>query len=65
MIRILCSPSKPDDEFAAVSYRGRWFWVDDRDYVSKKLFSFLMFVMTLTETTGKEGAPIVTINAGG
>ena len=65
MIRILCSSSKPDDEFAAVSYRGRWFWIDDRDYRSKKLFSFLMFVMTLTETGGKEGAPIVTINAGG
>lgn len=65
MIRILCSPSKPDDEFAAVSYRGRWFWIDDRDYRSKKLFSFLMFAMTLTETSGKEGAPIVTINAGG
>lgn len=65
MIRILCSTAKPDDDFAAVPYRGRWFWIDDRNYVSKKLFSFLMFVMTLTETGGKEGAPIVTINAGG
>jgi hypothetical protein len=30
-----------------------------------KFFSFLMFVMTLTETGGKEGAPLVTINADG
>ena len=65
MIRILCSTAKPSDNFAAVPYRDRWFWIDDRDYQSKKLFSFLMFVMTLTETGGKEGAPIVTINAGG
>jgi len=65
MIRILCSTAKPDDDFAAVPYRGRWFWIDDRDYRSKRLFSFLMFAMTLTETGGKEGAPIVTINAGG
>ncbi len=65
MIRILCSSGRPDDDFAAVPYRGRWFWIDDRDYRSKKLFSFLMFVMTLNETGGKEGAPIVTINAGG
>lgn len=65
MIQIRCSTAKPDDDFAAVPYRGRWFWIDDRDYRSKRLFSFLMFVMTLTETGGKEGAPIVTINAGG
>lgn len=65
MIRIHCSKEKPGDEFASVPYRDRWFWIDDRDYRSKKLFSFLMFVMTLTETGGKEGAPIVTISAGG
>ena len=65
LIRILCSREKPGDDFAAVPYRDRWFWIDDRDYQSKKLFSFLMFVMTLTETGGKEGAPIVTISAGG
>jgi hypothetical protein len=65
MIRILCSEKKPGDGFAEVPYRNRWFWIDDRDYRSKKLFSFLMFIMTLTETGGKEGSPIVTISAGG
>ena len=65
MIRILCSREKPDDNFAAVLYRDHWFWIDDRDYRSKKLFSFLMFVMTLTETGAKEGAPIMTISTGG
>jgi hypothetical protein len=28
---------------------------------SKRLFSFLMFVFTLIETGGKEGAPVLTI----
>jgi len=65
MIHILCSNTKPDDDFSAVQYRDRWFWIDDRDFLSKRLFSFLLFSMTLTETGGKEGAPIVTINAGG
>jgi hypothetical protein len=65
MIRLLCSKERPDDSFVAVFYRDHWFWVDDRDYQSKKLFSFLMFVMTLTETGGKEGAPIMTISTGG
>jgi hypothetical protein len=65
LIRILSSKEKPTDDFIAVPYRDRWFWIDDRDYQSKKLFSFLMFVMTLTETGGKEGTPVVTISAGG
>jgi len=65
LIRIHSSKERPADDFVAVPYRDQWFWIDDRDYQSKKLFSFLMFVMTLTETGGKEGAPVVTINAGG
>ncbi len=65
MIRILCSKEKPGDGFVDVPYRNNWFWIDDRDYRSKKLFSTLMFIMTLTETGSKEGAPIVTISAGG
>ena len=65
LIRIHYSKDPLEDAFAAVPYRHGWFWIDDRDYQSKKLFSFLMFVMTLTETGGKEGAPVVTISAGG
>jgi hypothetical protein len=65
LIRIRYAKEPPGDAFASVPYRDGWFWIDDRDYQSKKLFSFLMFVMTLTETGGKEGAPIVTISAGG
>ena len=65
LMRIHSSPHKPPDSFIAVPYRGHWFWIDDRDLRSKSLFSFLMFVFSLTETEGKEGAPIVTIPAGG
>jgi hypothetical protein len=65
LIRIRWSREQPDDAFAAVPYHDNWYWIDDKDYPSKKLFSFLMFVMTLTETGGKEGAPVVTISAGG
>jgi hypothetical protein len=64
LIRIHSSPQKPADAFAAVPYHGYWFWIDDRDLPSKRMFSFLMFIFTLVETGGKEGAPIVTIPAG-
>lgn len=65
MVRIRYATELPRDAFASVPYRDGWFWIDDRDYRSKRLFSFLMFVMTLTETGGSSGAPIVTISAGG
>ncbi len=65
LIRIRSSPSKPDNAFVAVPYQSSWFWIDNSDPKSKGLFSFLMFLFSLTEVSGKEGAPIVTISAGG
>ena len=61
LIGIASSPERPADAFLAVPYRGHWFWIDDRDMPSKRLFSFLFFIFTLVETEGKEGAPILTI----
>ena len=52
------------DAFSSIRYREHWYWIDDRDLRSKSLFTFLMFIFSLTETQGKEGAPIVTIPAG-
>jgi hypothetical protein len=64
LIRISSSKDRPSDSFIAIPYRGHWFWIDDRDIRSKAVFTFLMFVFSLTETQGNEGAPIVTIPAG-
>ena len=65
LIRIHSSPQKPDDAFAAVSYHQTWYWIDDKDFDSKRLFSFIMFLFTLTDTGEKQGAPIITVPAGG
>jgi hypothetical protein len=61
---IRSSATKPEDAFVSVRYRDRWFWIDDRDYGSKRFFSFLMLLFSLTETGGKEGLPLVTIPTG-
>ena len=63
LIRIGSAAERPGDAFAAVRYRGHWFAIEDLDMPSKRVFSFLMFLFTLVETGGKEGAPIVTIPA--
>ncbi len=38
LIRIHVANERSEDEFASAPYRNRWFWIDDRDYGSKKAF---------------------------
>jgi hypothetical protein len=64
LIRILSSSQSPSDPFAAVPYHQDWYWIDDKDLPSKRLFSFIMFLFTLTETGDKQGAPIITVPVG-
>jgi hypothetical protein len=63
LIRIQSSRGKPGDAFVAVPYRDHWFWIDDRDLRSKSLFSFMNLLFALTETGGKDTAPVITIPA--
>ena len=64
LLRVSSSADRPPDAFVAVSYRKSWFWIDDRDIPSKRLFTFLMFLFTLVETGTKEQPPVITIPAG-
>lgn len=64
LIRIRSSSEVPRDAFVSVPYRNTYFWIDDRDLMSKKIFSFLMFVFTLVETGEKGTTPIVTVPTG-
>ncbi|MCF6150655.1 MAG: hypothetical protein E3K37_18660 [Candidatus Kuenenia sp.] len=65
LLRIRSSQEKPPDAFVSIPFHDYWFWIDDRDLPSKRMFSFLMFVFTLVEKEEKGGAPIITIPAGG
>ncbi len=64
LIKIKHSTEKPADAFTAVKYRDHWFWIDDRDFKSKRSFAFLMILFSLTEKGGQEGLPLVTIPTG-
>jgi hypothetical protein len=64
LIQIQSNAEKPDDAFVAVQYRGYWFWINDRDFQSKRTFSFLMFLFSMAETGAPEEAPVLTIPAG-
>ena len=64
LIKIHSAADRPENEFTAVRYRDHWFWIDDRDFKSKRTFTFLMILFSLMETGGREGLPLVTIPAG-
>ena len=64
MIRIHSGTQSPSNAFTAVLYRDYWFWIDDRDLLSKATFSFIMFIFNLVDTGTKEGTPVVTIPRG-
>jgi hypothetical protein len=53
---------RPENAFVAVKHRGTWFYVDDRDYASKRLFNatYDLFNMEIAPSSGGEG-PILTV----
>ena len=54
--------ARPDDAHVAVSYRGHWFWVADRDLYSKASLQFLMVLFSLTERGSADSQPpVITI----
>jgi gamma-glutamylcyclotransferase (GGCT)/AIG2-like uncharacterized protein YtfP len=63
VVRIHSGKDKPADPFAAVQYRGRWFWIDDGDWQTKRALTAVMFFFTLAETGSPEKLPLITIPA--
>jgi hypothetical protein len=63
LITIHSSVAKPADAFVMVQYRKHWFWIDDRDLKSKRVFSFMMMLFTLADTGDKQALPMITIPA--
>lgn len=62
-VRIHSGAARPADAFVAVPYRKRWYWIDDNDVQTKRAFSAVMLLFTLTDETGNEALPVVTIPA--
>jgi hypothetical protein len=62
-VRIHSGKDRPTAPFAAVHYRGHWFWVSDADWQTKRALSAVMFFFTLAESGAPEKLPLITIPA--
>ena len=51
----------PDDVYTSVYNRGYWFYIDDRDILTKRTFGVLQIILSLTDSgTGSRG-PVISI----
>jgi hypothetical protein len=63
LFRVFSGPKKPADPFVSVGYEGAWFWIDKRDFLSKRTVAYLLVLLALADTGAKENLPVVTIQA--
>ncbi len=61
LIKIHSTIEAPQHAFVAVRFKNFWFWIDDRDFHSKRTFTFLMILFSLTEKGSGQDLPLVTI----
>jgi hypothetical protein len=55
---------EPRDAFVAAAYDGDWFWIENRDLATKRVFSFVMLLLSLSESSKPGQPPVITIPAG-
>jgi len=61
LVRIRSGTATPADAYAAVLYKGHWYWIDETDIASKRVFTFLLILFSLAETGQGPSAPVVTV----
>jgi len=54
----------PADALHAVRYRDSWFWISGDDLASRRSFTFLMLLLSLTESGSGGQAPLITLPTG-
>jgi hypothetical protein len=60
---ILSSADEPKEVAVKAFYRNHWFYISDTDLASKRIFGFMMLLVSLTESGEATGLPLVTIPA--
>ncbi|MGO8943168.1 MAG: hypothetical protein ACLQJ7_05790 [Syntrophobacteraceae bacterium] len=58
---ICCQDVCPQNTFVSIKYCGHWFYIDNRDILSKITFSSILGVLSMAETGTTTGVPILTL----
>jgi hypothetical protein len=65
LLKVHSSPDRPKNAYAAVFYRGSWFYVPDDDRRSKSTFGLLNLLFSVQAATSKGRSPLLTLPVGG
>ena len=58
------SEEEPENALVKVMDRGYWYYIDDRDMVTKRTFGLLQILFSLTDAGEEARGPVVTIGGG-
>ena len=61
IFKIKSSKERPKDAFVAVKRENYWFYIDDKDFDSKNVFSSIAGILSMSEPGTKEGTPVLTL----
>jgi hypothetical protein len=62
--RVYSGSDRPQDSFTAIHYQGYWYWIENDDLRSKRVFTLMLFLTTLTSSGPATNAPVLTIPTG-
>jgi predicted small lipoprotein YifL len=62
-IHVRFSKEEPDDAFVRVYKYGYWYYIEQGDRASKRVFSFLHLLLNLAEARAPDPTPLVTISS--
>ena len=54
----------PPDALVAVKYQDIWYWIDNRDFGSKRVFTTVMLLLNLVDRGREAQLPVITIPTG-
>ena len=63
LLSILSGATPPPDAYAAIPYKGRWFWIADADIRSKSIFTSVMLLFSISDVGVRSAPPVVTVPA--
>jgi len=58
-VRIHSGDTKPEDAFTAVRYADHWFWIENTDVPTKRVFMYLSFLLSVTKSGEGTGPDLV------
>ena len=61
LFQVQYSEEQPKDAYVAIRNRGYWFYIDDRDMISKRTFGVLQILLSLTDAGESARGPVVSI----